>query len=85
MRDRAQSVGLARFILAYIGGAPVLWILLLVSGKILPGAREATNSSQANQATTWIDQGIQFFPIWYLLVGFFGLIVLSIFQRELLR
>jgi hypothetical protein len=85
MHDRAQSVGLARYVLAFIAGAPVIWIVWTITGKILPGAKTATNSSQANQATTWIQQGIDFMPVFMLLVGFFGLIVLSVFQRELLR
>lgn len=84
MDTRAQSIGLARFILSLIAGVPVIWIVWTITGKILPGARTATNDSQANQATTWIEQGVEFMPVWFLLVGFFGIIVLAIFQRELL-
>lgn len=85
MDNRAQSVGLARFILSIIVGAPVVWIVWKVTDPILTGARGATNSSQANEATTWIGQGIDWLPILFLLIAFFGVIVLSIYQRELLR
>lgn len=85
MRDRAQSVGLARYILAFIAGVPVLWIVFKITTPILDGASTATNSSKANQATTWLEQGVNFMPVWFLLVGFIGLLTLAIFQRELLR
>jgi len=84
MDDRGQSVGLARFILSLIGAAPVVWIVWETTGRILPGAKNATSHSQANQATTWIQDAIDYMPIWFLLVAFFGVVILAIFQRELL-
>jgi len=84
MDNRAQSVGLSRFLLSLIGGAPVVWIVWEVTSRILPGAKDATNNAQANQATGWIQQAIDYMPVWFLLVAFFGVIVLAIFQRELL-
>lgn len=86
LRDtRAQSVGLARFILSLIAGAPVVWIVWEVTSKILPGAKDATNNTKANEATTWIQQAIDYMPLWFLLVAFFGVIILAIYQREVLR
>lgn len=84
MDNRAQSVGLARFMLSLIAAAPITWIVWQTTGRILPGAKNATSNSSANQATTWLQQGIDYLPIWFLLVAFFGLIILSIYQRELL-
>jgi hypothetical protein len=82
---RAQPIGLARFLLGLIVGVPVIWIVYEITTPILSGARTATNSTQANQATTWLEQGINWLPIYVLLLSFFGLLVLAIFQRELLR
>jgi len=79
---RAQSVGLARFILSLIAGAPVVWIVWEISGKILPGAKESTDHEKANQATTWIQQGIEYFPLWILIVSFFGIILVAIITRQ---
>lgn len=84
MDNRAQSIGLARFILSLIVGAPVVWIVWKITDPILTGARTATNNTKANQATTWLEQGVNYMPIWFLLVAFFGIIVLAIYQRELL-
>jgi len=85
MDNRAQSVGLARFILSLIAAAPIVWIVWESTSRILPGAKNAKNSTKANQATVWIQQGIDWLPLAFLLIAFFGIIVLAIFQREVLR
>jgi len=85
MNRRAQSIGLARYFLAFLVGVPVLWVVWTITDPILSGAQTATNSTQANQATTWFEQGIRFLPVWMLLIGAFGVIVLAVYQRELLR
>lgn len=78
-------MGLVRFILSLIVGAVCVWIVYLMSKRILPGARTATNSTKANQATTWIEQGVSWYPIALLLIAFFGVLVYSIYSREMLR
>jgi len=85
MDNRAQSIGLARFLLSLIVAAPLTWILWQVSDRILPEAKNATSNGTANQATVWIQDGVQWFPVALLLISFFGVIVLAIYQRELLR
>jgi hypothetical protein len=62
-----------------------VWIVWEVTSKILPGAKDATNNAQANEATTWIQQAIDYMPLWFLIVSFMGVIILAIYQRELLR
>jgi len=71
--------------LSLIAAAPITWIVWETTSRILPGAKNATSDPQANQATVWIEQGIDYFPIALLIISFIGLIVLSIYQRELLR
>ncbi|MDS0284760.1 hypothetical protein [Haloarcula onubensis] len=85
MDTRAQSIGLARFILSLIAAAPIVWIVWETTGRILPGAKNATNNSSANQATVWIQDGIDWLPLAFLLISFIGIVVLAIFQREVLR
>lgn len=85
MDDRAQSVGLARFVLSLIAAVPIVWIVWESTSRILPGAKAGTNHSKANQATVWIQDGIDWLPMAFLLVAFFGIIILAIYQREVLR
>jgi len=85
MDNRAQSVGLAKFILSLIMAAPIVWIVWEVNGRILPGAKNATSNSTANQATSWLQQGTDWLPLAFLIISFLGLLLLSIYQRELLR
>jgi hypothetical protein len=85
MDNRAQSVGIARFILSLIAAAPIVWIVWQTTSRILPGAKNATSHSQANQATVWIQDGIDWLPVAFLLVAFFGIVILAIYQREVLR
>lgn len=85
MDNRAMSVGLARFILSLVMGAPILWITFQITDPILSRASNSTSNPDANQATDWFGAGIGWLPIAFLLIAFFGVIVLAIFQRELLR
>lgn len=82
MDTRAQSIGLARFVLALIVGAVMIWIVQRIGGEILPGAKNATSNSQANQATVWMQDWIGWLPVGFLLLGLFSIIVYSVFIRE---
>jgi hypothetical protein len=82
MDARAQSIGIARYFLALIVGAIMWFILSETTDPMLDRANQTTTNSTANQATSWFSQGVQWFPIFVLLVSFFGLIVYSIFIRE---
>lgn len=82
MDNRALSIGIGRFILSLIAGVPVIWIVWKVTDPILEGSKQATNNATANQATDWFSQGINWMPIGFLLVAFFGIIVLAVYRRE---
>lgn len=82
MDNRAQiSLGISRVFLALIVGAVMVWIVQLSTEKILSGATTATSHTGANQATTWFQQGIEYLPLAFLLISFFGIIVLAVFRR----
>jgi hypothetical protein len=85
MDTRAQSVGISRFLLSLVVGAFVVWIVQDISSPILGGAANATSNPQANQATVWFQDAVVWLPLGFLLIAFFGLLVLAIFQREVLR
>jgi len=82
MDTRAQSMGIARFLLGILVAAPVIWIVNDVTDPILDGAANATSNTQANTATTWMQDWIAWFPVLFLLISAFGLVVYAVFVRE---
>jgi len=85
MDSKAQgSISIARFFLGLIVGAILFWILSKIATPILSGAKETTNAPQANQATTWMQDFVGYFPFMVLFLLFLGLIVFSVYSREVL-
>jgi hypothetical protein len=82
MDNRAQSIGIARFIMSLIVGAPIVWIVWRITDPILAGAQETTDVNSANQATTWFQQGTEYLPIAFMLIAFFGIIVYAVYSRQ---
>jgi len=83
MNDRAQgAIGITRFGLTLIVGAILAWIFAEVALPILSGAKETTNDAQANQATTWLQDFVGYYPFLVLMLAFLGLIVYAVYTRE---
>jgi len=82
---RGQSIGFIRLFLSLIAGAAVVWIVMEVANPVLAGTRNATNNAKANEATEWFQMAVDYMPLAFLLIALFGIIALSIFQRERLR
>jgi len=85
MDTRAQSIGISRYILALVVGAVLIWIVQLVTDPILSGAENSTNNAQANQATTWFTQLVDFLPVAFVLISTTGIIIYAVFIREVGR
>lgn len=85
MDDRAQSIGVARFFLSLVGASFVVWIVWEVANPILEHARGKNVGQTGSQATEWMQSGVDFIAITFLVIAVFGLLVLSIYQREVLR
>jgi len=85
MDTRAQSIGIARFILSLIVGAVMYWIVDLVTSPLTTRASNTTSNATANQATNWFTTGISYLPLFFAVVSMMGLIVYSIFVREVGR
>jgi len=79
MDNRAQSLGIAHLYLALLAGTFVIWIVQMVTTPVLNHARNATASTQANTATGWFETFVTYLPGIFLLIGFFGLIVLAVY------
>jgi len=85
MDDRAQAVGIARYVLALMVGAAMMWILREISRPLLDQSMNATSNTTANTGTQWLETGISNLPIFFLGVSFFGIVALAVYQREALR
>lgn len=79
---RGISIGISRFLLTLAVGAIVIFLVTTTADSILPGAQTATTNATANQGTTYMQQIPDLLPIVILLFGFFGIIVLAVYQRE---
>jgi TRAP-type C4-dicarboxylate transport system permease large subunit len=82
MDNRAQSIGIAGFFISLVVGGIVYWVVDLVTDPILTRASEATTNAQANQATEWFRTAVEYMPILFMMLAFFGLISYSVWSRE---
>jgi hypothetical protein len=85
MDTRAQSIGIARFVLSLVVGAVMFWIVSLVTDPLTSRAMDTTSNQSANTATGWFQTGVQNLPLIFALISFMGLIVYSVFVREVGR
>lgn len=85
MNNRAQSIGIVGFVLSLVVGAIVYWVVSTVSDPILTRATEATTNPEANEATQWFREGVEFMPIAFMMIAFFGLVAYSVYHREVRR
>lgn len=85
MDDRAQAIGILRLFLGLAVGAVVLWILDLAAGPMLSRAANSASDETSAQGTEWLQEGLQYMPMLFLGVSFFGLIAYSVYSREVGR
>lgn len=85
MDNRAQAIGIGRFFLALGVGAVVWWITDQVTDPVLSRAANSTNNATANQATTWFTDFVGLMPAIIAVLAFLSVVVLAVYQRELIR
>lgn len=82
---RGQTIGYVRFFAALLIGGALSYFVLQVTEPILDYAGEASAGTQAAQTTTWLSQYGEYMVVFFVAISFFGLIVLSLYQREVAR
>lgn len=80
MDNRGQSIGILRLFLSLGAAAIVYWIMDTVTEPIFTMTAEASNSAKADAATGWFEWVVANSPIFFAVVCFFGLVVLSVYQ-----
>jgi len=84
LRDdtRAQSVGIAKFLLSLVVATILAWIVQRVANPILDGA--TGNTAKATQSIAWMQSIVDNLFLVFLVIAVFGLVALSVYQREVL-
>jgi len=81
MTDTRAQIGITRFFLALIVGAPLAYVVGEVVTPLLEHAGEASAGTPAAPATQWFITINQWLVVVFLGVAFFGLLSLAIYQR----
>jgi len=82
---RAQAVGILRFFAALLLGAPLAYFAYRVTDPILSRASEGAAGTDAAMTSTWLSQFGTYLVVFFVGISFFGLVVLSLYQREVAR
>jgi hypothetical protein len=80
MNNRGQ-IGIVRFFAALILGAALVYLVTQVTEPLLERAGEQSAGTAAAPATQWLTTGGDYLLLIFLLISFFGLISLAIYQR----
>ncbi len=84
--QRAQgAIGKIQFVASLIVGAVLVWILNAITKPLFEQAKESGSGETATQGTAWLQEGVNFVPILFLFIAFFGLVAYSVYSREVVR
>ncbi len=82
---RGQPVGILRFFATLLLGAPLAYFALQVTDPILSRAGESAAGTDAAMTATWLGEFGTYLVVVFVGISFFGLVVLSLYQREVAR
>lgn len=81
MADSRAQIGIVRFFAALVVGAFLAFLVNKVTQPLLDRAATESAGTAAAPATTWLSTGGDYLVVIFLLISFFGLIALAIYQR----
>lgn len=84
MNTRGQAIGISRLLLGLVVGVVVVGVVRKVTNPLFEEASAQGSGEVATNGTTWLQQGVDFLPIIFLLVSFFGLVAYSVYTREVM-
>jgi hypothetical protein len=81
MTDTRGQIGLVRFFAALVVGAFLSYFVLQVTDPILERASSESAGTAAAPATQWLSTGGDYLVVIFLVISFFGMIALALYQR----
>jgi len=84
MDNRADAQGIARLFLGLGVAVVIIWVVNLVTDPMFDYIGRQSVDSTGSQGTVWLQQGIDFLPLFFLLISFFGLVAYSVFKRQVI-
>lgn len=78
----ADSIGILRFFLSLGVGAVMVFIAQQITEPILSKATPYTSGNAAETGTEWLGIGVEYLPVAFLGIAFFGFIAYSVFVRR---
>lgn len=82
---RADAVGILRFFAALALGAPLAFFALKVTDPILERSEAAAAGTDAANTSMWLGAFGEYLVVIFLLISFFGLVALSLYQRRVVQ
>jgi len=82
MDNRADAQGIARLFLGLGVAVVIIWVVNLVTDPMFDYLGRQPPDATGAQGTQWLQAGIDFLPLFFLLVSFFGLVAYSVFKRQ---
>lgn len=81
---RAQSVGIAKFLLSLVVALMLAWMVKRITDPILSRAGTEATAPAAVQANQWFTAGVNSLFLSFLVISVFGIVALAVYQREVL-
>lgn len=81
MTDTRAQIGIVRFFAALVVGAFLAFFVAQVTDPILERASSESAGTAAAPATQWLTTGGDYLVVIFLLISFFGMFALAIYQR----
>lgn len=82
---RGDAIGHIRFFAALALGAPLAYFALQVTDPLLERSEAAAAGTDAAQTPMWLGAFGDYLVVIFLLISFFGMIALSLYQRRVVQ
>jgi len=82
--NRAQSVGIGKFLLSLVVALILAWIVQTITDPILAEAESEATAPAAVESSAWFASATDSLFLFFLVIAVFGVVALAVYQREVL-